>query len=218
MYLLDLATLDTNLITNDALGNPGGIDFDGTQWLVWLDLSDGDVNWLWKYDVLNGVGPTVAQNGMTEIMAPKIFDGIVYYSAWDNPMDMVNRADPRTHDLSTGVNEWMFESPWDQVQVTTAGRVMAYADTETLAHTWFSDPTAQIELYDLDTHVTRQLTEVAAEYYGLARHDKYLGYLLGDDWLILCDLEAGGFIDSSGHVCPESGCPEPDGGVDGGKK
>jgi hypothetical protein len=58
---------------------------------------------------------------MTEIMAPKIFDGIVYYSAWDYPADMVNKADVRTHDLATGVNEWVFESPWDQVQVTTAG-------------------------------------------------------------------------------------------------
>jgi hypothetical protein len=58
---------------------------------------------------------------------------------------------------------------------------------------------------------------MAAEYYGIARHDKYLAYLLGDDNLILCDLEAGGFIDATGHVCPEGGCPEMDAGVDAGK-
>ena len=62
-----------------------------------------------------------------------------------------------------------------------------------------------------------RLRRAAAGYYGLARHEKYLGYLLGDDILILCDLQAGGFIDASGHVCPESGCPEPDGGMDGGE-
>lgn len=175
------------------------------------------VNWLWKYDVLNGVGPTLVQNGMTEMMAPKIFDVIVYYSAWDSPSDPVNKADVRMHDLAAGTNDWVFHSPWDQVQVTVAGCVAAYADTETLAHNWFADPTSQIELYDLDTGLTRQVTSLAAEYYGLARHEKYLAYLLGDDNLILCDLEAGGFIGADGHVCPESGCTSPDAGVDGGK-
>ena len=71
-------------------------------------------------------------------------------------------------------------------------------------------------MYDLDTHATRQVTNVAFGYFGIARHDKYLAYLAGDTTLILCDLEAGGFIDASGHVCPESGCPAPDAGVDGG--
>ncbi len=37
--------------------------------------------------------------------------------------------------------------------------------------------------------------------------------------LYACDLEAGGFIDAAGHVCPATGCPEieVDAGVDGGE-
>ena len=216
MYYLDNTTHAVTLISDEASGNPGGFDFDGTQWLVWLDESGStSVNWLWKYDVLNGVGPTLAQDGMIQILAPKVFDGTIYFSAWDSPADTVNKADVKTHDLSSGTNTWLFESPWDQVQVSTAGRVAAYADTETLAHDWFADQTVQIELYDLDTHITRQVTDIAFEYFGIARHDKYLAYLAGDDVLILCDLETGGFIDSTGHVCLEGGCA--DAGMEGGK-
>ena len=157
LYVLELSSLDTTLITNNALGNPPGFDYDGTQWLVWLDENGTTgVNWLWKYDVLNGVGPTIAQNGMLDIVAPKIDNGIVYFSAWDSPADLTNLADVKTHDLSTGTNSWLFHSPWDQVQVTTSGRVAAYADTETLAHKWFEDQTAQIEFIRvrLSTHAT----------------------------------------------------------------
>jgi hypothetical protein len=41
-----------------------------------------------------------------------------------------------------------------------------------------------------------------------------LGYLSGDNVLILCDLEAGGIMDAAGHVIPEGS--DVDVGVDGG--
>jgi hypothetical protein len=217
MYYLDNETHETTYVGSEVNGNPGGFDYDGTQWVVWVDeLGTSVVNWLWKYDVLNGVGPTLVQYGMTQITWPKIADGVIYSGTWDSPADMTNKCDVRTNDVGTNEGAWVFESPWDQIGPTVSGRVLAYFDTQELAHDWFEDQTSNVEIYDLDTGVTRKLTDVAFAYSALARHDRYLGYKAGDT-LILCDLEAGGFIDSSGHVCPESGCPEPDGGVDGGK-
>jgi hypothetical protein len=216
MYYLDIDDLETHLISSEANGNPGGFDFDGMKWVVWVDeVGTSVVNWLWKYDVLNGVGPTLVQSGMTQITWPKIDDGKVYSGIWDSPADLTNKCDVRVHDLDTNVGNWVFSSPWDQIGPTVSGNVLAYEDTEELAHNWFEDQTSYLELYDLDTGVTRKLTDVAFGYTGIARHDKYFAYNAGD-LLILCDLEAGGFIDSTGHVCPEGGCPELDGGVDGG--
>jgi hypothetical protein len=39
------------------------------------------------------------------------------------------------------------------------------------------------------------------------RSRMYMAYEYGDT-LILCDLEAGGFIDETGHLCPEGGCAD----------
>jgi hypothetical protein len=218
MYVLTLDGLVSGLVSNEVTGNPSGYDYDGVKWVVWIDevISGSGVNYQYKYDVINGVGPTVIESGVYTTVWPRISDGISYSGTWENPFNADHRCDVRASNLETGENTWVFQSPWDQIGGTVSGRVLAYADTEELAHNWFEDQTAHVELHDLDTGLSRNLTEIPAEYSGFARHDKYMAYEYGDT-LILCDLEAGGFIDAAGHLCPESGCPELDAGVDGGK-
>jgi hypothetical protein len=177
-------------------------------------ISGSGVNNQYKYDVMNGIGPTVVETPVYDTVWPRICDGVSYSATAAEPLNLDYRYDVRASNLETGENTWVIQSPWDQIGGTVSGRILAYADTEELGHSWFSDQTAHVELYDLDTGLSRNLTEIPAEYSGFARHDKYMAYEYGDT-LILCDLQAGGFIDATGHLCPESGCS--DAGVDGGK-
>jgi len=138
----------------------------------------------------------------------------VYSGTWDDPVDMTNKCDVRVHDLETDAGEWVFHSPWDQIGPTASGSVLSYFDTEELGHNWFDDQTSNVELFDLETGISRKLTTMAFPYSAMARHDKYLAYKTGD-YLILCDLVEGGFMDTDGHLCPEGGCA--DAGADGGE-
>ena len=218
MYVLTLDSLVSVLVSNEVTGNPSGYDYDGVKWVVWVDeiAPSTGVNNQYKYDVQNGVGPTVIETPVYDTVWPRIDNGVAYSATAAYPLDLDFGYDVRASDLETGINTWVFPSAWDQMGGTVSGRVLGYADTEELAHNWFADQTAHVELYDLDTGLTRNLTEVPAEYSGFARHDKYMAYQYGDT-LILCDLEAGGFIDATGHLCPESGCRDADAGVDGGE-
>jgi len=218
MYALTLNDLSSVLISNEVTGNPSGYDYDGVKWVVWMDEvgTATGVNNQYKYDVMNGIGPTVVETPVYDTVWPRIYDGVSYSATASEPVDLDHRYDVRASNLETGANTWVVQSPWDQMGGTVSGRVLAYADTQELGHAWFDDQTAHVELYDLDTFVTRRLTEVAAEYSGFARHDKYMAYQYGDG-LILCDLVAGGFMDASGHLCPESGCADAGSSADGGK-
>ncbi|MCP4600293.1 MAG: hypothetical protein GY847_07135, partial [Proteobacteria bacterium] len=87
-------------------------------------------------------------------------------------------------------------------------------DTETLGTKWFGDNISQIEIGDLETGVTRQITELPSVYWGTAIEGKYLAWAAGQS-LWLCDLEKGGYIDADGHVIPAT--PDTDAGTDAGK-
>ncbi len=91
--------------------------------------------------------------------------------------------------------------------------MVAYLDTETLGEKWLATNISQIEIADLDTKVTRQITHVPAMYYTVAMNGKYLAWGEGSSTLFLCDLEKGGYINSSGHVIPAGAA---DAGVDSG--
>jgi hypothetical protein len=99
-----------------------------------------------------------------------------------------------------------------------SGHVVAYLDTEELEESFYglSGGESNIELKDLETGVTNQLTTEAGDWGPLAISGKYLAFLHNLYYLYVCDLEAGGFVDATGHVCPPTGCPEIDAGVDGG--
>jgi hypothetical protein len=77
----------------------------------------------------------------------------------------------------------------------------------------------EIRVVDRDSGVIRTVMPMET-YYGLGIWEHWIAfnnYGMWGDSLIVCDLLEGGFMDAAGHVCPESGCPVPDAGPDGGK-
>lgn len=173
-----------------------------------------------KYDILMDVGPSFATSGIHDTTWPTISDGKVYSGTWDEPLDFTNRCDVQVHDLASGATSWVFQSPWDQIGPAASGSVLMYFDTQEFAHNWWDDQTTHVELYDLQTGTTRQLTEEPYFYRTPAIEGKWLAYGGGSGTIFLCDLEAGGFIDSSGHLIPEGYVPDGgvmDAGVDAGK-
>jgi hypothetical protein len=124
------------------------------------------------------------------------------------------------HDLETGVNSYAVMSPYDQMLPSAHGHVLAHVDKELIGDNWFYDQTTHVELYDLETHIYRQVTQIAAPYFGVARHGKWLAWLYSMGTIFLCDLEAGGFMGADGHLLPEGYIPDAgvgDAGMDGGK-
>ena len=57
VHVMDLATRSTYKITDHALGNPSGYDFDGERWVVWI-YND----YAYKYDVIAQDPPWVIDN------------------------------------------------------------------------------------------------------------------------------------------------------------
>lgn len=219
LRFMDLDTHVQTVISDEVLGAPSGYDYDGARWVVWdVDYYSTSYNRQYKYDILTETGPTMVNSEVYETTWPKITDGISYSGTWASPFDDVNRCDIEAHDLETGATSWAHVEQWDQILPSVSGHVLAYADKADFAENWFSDQRSHIELYDLETGITRRVTPVGTDYYGIGVHQKYLAYLLGPQTLILCDLVEGGYIDASGHVCPDTGCPDvPDAGVDAGK-
>ena len=114
---------------------------------------------------------------------------------------------------------WLDHSEWDQLGPVVSGNVVVYLDTEELFSSYYTNGmVAHLEIKDLETSVTNQMTSVEGRYGSMAISGKHFIYQdYASHELIACDLETGGFIDAEGHVCPSSGCVSPDGGVDGGK-
>jgi hypothetical protein len=207
---MDVPTKTIHDITDKSTGQPSGYSFDGERWFVWIydDVA-------YKFDIQNPSEPIVIDWSLDLSTWPDISDGKVYTGSWADPVDPEKKCDVHVHDLETGEDSWPLTSPGDQILVSAAGHVVAYCDTENLGHDWFADQKAHVEIADTETKVTRQITNIASAYWGVARHDKYLAYGMGERTIMLCDLEKGGYIDSSGHVIPES--TGVDGGMDGGK-
>jgi hypothetical protein len=195
---MDLGTREAETIASNAWGNPAGGDYDGEQWVVWISE---DV--AYKYDVLNKIGPTPLDTSLGLSTWPKISGTKVYSGSWETPVDPDKKCDIHVHDLETSENAWVFTSPWDQIGPSVSGYVLAYLDTEELALHWLSDPFAHVEIFDLETKVTRRITNLPEIYYTVTVNGKHLAWGAGDQTIIICDLEAGGFIDQSGHVIPE---------------
>jgi hypothetical protein len=109
-------------------------------------------------------------------------------------------------DIESGTASYLDHAPYDQLLTDGDGHVLAYLDTESLASYYYDNGLqAYVEIHDLDTHVTRTVTPVPDMYYGVAVSGKWLAYgvVFAGDTIVLCDLEAGGYIDSEGHVIPE---------------
>ena len=132
--------------------------------------------------------------------------------------DVTDGWDIWIYDIETATMDWLDHSPWDQIAPVVSGSVIAYLDTEELESSFYTNGgNSNIELKDLATGVTNQLTTASGDWGPLAISGKYLVFLHNLYSLVACDLEAGGFVDATGHVCPPTGCPETDAGVDGGE-
>ena len=163
---------------------------------------------------MNPSAPILTDATVYDATWPEIANGKIYSGSAVNPPDLVRYFDIHVHDLEADTNEYFNTSPWFQMQPSASATVVAYIDTEALGTNWWADPVGHVEIADLSTSETRQVTQVPYGYYTITMHGKYLAYIAGSSTLILCDLEEGGFIDGEGHVIPEGGLP--DAGVDGG--
>jgi hypothetical protein len=193
--------------------------FDGFRYVAWgwhdEDLGGGDLIYL--FDIENPTSPS-------EPLYPEAYrqvggiiaDGKIYASTGVLD-DVTNGWDIWIYDIASETMDWLDHSPWDQMVPIVSGNVIAYLDTEELESSFYTNGgISNIELKDLETGVTNQVTTESGDWGPMAISGKYLVFLHDLYNLIACDLEAGGFIDAAGHVCPESGCPDLDAGVDGG--
>jgi hypothetical protein len=97
--------------------------------------------------------------------------------------------------------------------------IVVYVDSQAAGEHWGDNQLGEVRIIDRETLVKRTITPVD-RFYGIGIWERWIVFnnvgIWGDS-LILCDLLEGGFVDAEGHVCPEDeGCPELDGGVDGG--
>jgi len=192
--------------------------FDGEHWVAFVN----DYH-LYKFDLNNpGAGaqlmypdqvgiPIMAFNGTTgELVTGVNIPSVTNYFSID------------VWDISTNARTTVVDGPWDQVAPDAYGYLIAYFDSQVTGENWFPDQYSQIKLVDAETHEVRTITPYVDHQYNLALWDKWLAFNNVGVWgdiLVLCDLEAGGFIDADGHVIPEGSDPDAgvDGGMDGGK-
>jgi hypothetical protein len=228
LYATDFATSTPLLVTADVSSPPGtaGLMFDGVRYVAWgwHDVGLGGNDQIYLFDIQNPTTPS-------EPLYPEAYrqvggviaDGKIYASTGVLLGSLTDGWDIWIYDIATGTMDWLDHSAWDQLIPVVSGNVVAYLDTEELASSYYTNGgNAHIEIKDLETSVTRQLTSVAGDWGPLAISGKHLIFLYDLHYLVHCDLEAGGFIDAEGHVCPAGGCSDIDGGVadggpDGGK-
>jgi hypothetical protein len=126
-----------------------------------------------------------------------------------------NGYDVWVYDLATGTIDWVDNQPYDQMADDADGHLIVYSDTERLnANFWAIGGIGYVEIQDLQTKETREITMQADHFGSMGLSGKYLAMMKSSGMLrslYICDLEAGGFIDSSGHVIPHGAVP--DGGV-----
>ena len=120
-------------------------------------------------------------------------------------------------DINTNQRTVLNDDPFDQGAPDAHGHLVTYIDSQAAGEGWIANNLSQIKIIDRDTLEIRIITPYVDHQYNLAIWDKWLAFNnvgIWGDVLILCDLEAGGFIDTSGHVIPAG---SSDAGVDGGK-
>ena len=167
------------------------------------------------FDIKNPTTPSPLYPDAKNQLAPFISDGKIYSGTVSK--DVTDGWDVWIYDIEDQKMSWLDHSPYDQIAGHADGHIVAYLDTEELKSYYYQNGMkAHVEIQDLETHLTRQITIVDDNYFGIAVSGKYLvfGVHIGNDVLVVCDLEAGGFIDKAGHVMPEGAIP--DAGADGG--
>jgi hypothetical protein len=185
------------------------------SWYDETTTQPGDRTYL--YDIQNPGEPLLLYpEAQHQTGPPVVVDGKVYVAT--GLVDVTDYYDIWVYDIASGTGSYLDHSPWDQLYCDVSGHLIAYLDTEELGTQWFwNGQESHIEIKDLDTGLTRRITNAVTNYYGIGMSGKYLVFAAseGIKTLFACDLEAGGFIDAEGHVLPEE-TDVPDGGVDAG--
>jgi len=184
-------------------------DGDG-NYIVFCEEGTGGVLEMKLYDEADGGTPKSI--GVTDNVWVALDNEKVYYSKLKTSGDGM---DIWVYDIKTGTNQAVINAAGKQWYADVDGYVMMYKYRDTVSET---NP-SRIFLYDLDTKVERVFTPKIANYSSQGVHGKYLSFIhdgyndqVGSNeyYVYVCDLEAGGFVDSTGHVIPE-------GTADGGK-
>jgi hypothetical protein len=208
-------TLDTTSVIEGTGITIMDIMFDGVRWVAFTELS-GD-EYLYKFDLENtGVGSQLIQADPVQVEGADINDltqdlitGAFVPGETDN-LDLVR------WDLDTNARSVLLSEPWDQLLPDTSGYAVVYLDSNPAGEYWFSAYHCDVRVIDIETGVVRTVLPLDA-YFGPSIWSHYIvanNYGMWGDSLVLCDLEEGGIMDSSGHIIPEGGS---DAGVDGGK-
>jgi hypothetical protein len=221
LYYTSTSTLESTLISPDATSSPGtqGFMFDGERYVAWGWHDDAEPNQdrIYLYDILSPPPPDEPVYPEAYNQAGGVISGGKIFAA-TYAESVTDYWDVWIYDIATSTTSWLDHSPWDQYVVVADGHVAAYEDTEALGASYLDADGQHLEIKDLETAETRQVSIEPADYWKPAISGHYLAFIRGQlvQELFVCDLLEGGFMDVDGHVCPEEGCPEPDAGVDGG--
>ena len=177
LYYASTSTLEPMEISPDILSPPGtaGLMFDGVRYVAWgwhdEDLGGNDLIYL--FDIENPTTPSeplypdaLGQAGGV------IVDGKIYAMTYH--VGVTDGWDIWIYDIASGTMDWLDHSPWDQVAPVVSGHVVAYLDTEELESSFYTNGgNSNIELKDLDTGVTNQITTEAGDWGPLAISGKH---------------------------------------------
>ena len=186
--------------------------FDGDHWVAFTNNDH-----LYKFD-LNDPG-----SGAQLMYAdPLGITGLVFNDATGelftgvNIPGVTNNVSVEAWNINTNARRTVVDDDWDQILPDSDGYLTAFLDSQVAGQNWFPNQLSQVKILDLTTSEVRTVVPQVDAQYGLALWDKWLAFNNVGAWgdvLVLCDLEAGGFIGSDGHVIPET---TTDAGVDGG--
>jgi hypothetical protein len=221
LYTTNVNTLVSTQISPDASSGPGtqGFMFDGVRYVAWGWHGDSEPNGdrIYLYDIQNPSPPTtpVYPEAYRQV-GGVISQGRIYSTT--GVLSFTEGWDIWYYEIASGNSGWLDHSLWDQYDVAVDGYVAAYGDTEALGAPLADTNVSHLEIKDLETALTRQISILPGNYWQLAISGHYLAFIRGNPTkeLFVCDLLEGGFMDADGHVCPLEGCPGPDAGPDAG--
>jgi len=181
--------------------------FDGTKWVAFYDD-----NHLYKYDVTNPSG------GYTLVYPDDIIIGFLSFNSDTGHLVTGTKLTGITDDFDLDI--WNMETnerttirgaPGSQLMPDASGHLISFFDRELYGLPGAGD--CEIRVVDQETGVVRVVLPWNTWYsQGIWGHWVAANnYGTWGDSIILCDLEAGGLVDSEGHVIPLGG---PDGGVE----
>jgi hypothetical protein len=206
VYKLLSLTGDFQELEVYSYNSPSEYVFDGYRWIVYLMNSR-----LYKFDVTDiAAGSTMLTNYDVGV-AGLAFDrdtGIIV--AGIGIPGETETARLEEWNVETGEMTIILDEPTIQMYPDVDGHVVAYLDAP------LGSSKSEIRIFDRQTLEKRTVMPMDT-YYGLGIWEHWIAVNNVGTWgdsLIVCDLLEGGFMDAAGHVCPESGCPEPDAGPD----